>query len=290
MQSGSYLFSATSCALDDHDATARCAYQVHWTINPHMKPGAVTFDIARSQHDALVSTVAALGGNVTVLPFVCGAFDSVFIKDNAILRHHRALLAGPVHAVREVEQEARSAALRTAGFEVIAARHPLEGGDVLQLPRATLLGCGPRSCARAAQCLERFLGCEVIALRLRDPHLYHLDTAMAVLDDGTALICREAFDSASLCALERCLARRILRAAHAVPYREALRFATNIVEVGGAVVTGARAPVTRAILEMCGRTVVEVPLDQFHLAGGSAACLVARVMTMPTTAMRSAAA
>jgi N-dimethylarginine dimethylaminohydrolase len=293
IEPGTYLFGATSCATNAHNATTACTYQVQWTINPHMKPGAVQFDVARAQHDAFVSAIATLGGRVAVLPFVCGAFDSVFIKDNAILRHDgrpRALVADPAHAVREVEQAARAEALRALGFELAEACYALEGGDVIQVPGVTLLGCGPRSSPRAAACLERFLGGEVVSLPLRDPRLYHLDTAMAVLDDRTALICREAFTSEARVRIEQLVARGVLRAAYAVPYREALGFATNIVEVNGTIVTGARAPTTRAILEGLGRTVVEVVLDQFHLAGGSAACLVARAMQMPTTAIRSAAA
>jgi N-dimethylarginine dimethylaminohydrolase len=148
-----------------------------------------------------------------------------------------------------------------------------------------LLGTGPRTDPAATTELARFLGMEVIALPLRDPHLYHLDTAMAVLRDGTALLCREAFDSAGLAEIARLVDRGILRRALRIPYEEALAFAANIVEVGSTIVTGTtrdRAPETARALESIGRTVAEVPLDQFHLAGGSAACLVARVNPQPT--------
>ena len=120
----------------------------------------------------------------------------------------------------------------------------------------------------------------MIALALHDPHLYHLDTALAVLRDGTALLCKEALTGEGLATIDRMLARGALRRVFAIPREEAMAFATNIVEVGDAVVTGTireRAPTTAKILESIGRKVVEVPLDQFHLAGGSAACLVARV-------------
>lgn len=298
IEPGSYLASAISCSADDHHATAACAYQVHWTINPHMKPGSVNADLASAQHTTLIATMRRLGARVEVLPFVCGAFDSVFIKDNAILRHDgraRALLGGPVHAVRDAEQAARAIALRSLGFEVVEAENALEGGDVVQMNDVTLLGCGPRSSPRAVKCLERFLGHEVVALPLRNPHLYHLDTAMTVLCDGTALLCREAFENAALAEIDRLLARGVLRAAYEIPYLEALSFAANVVEVSNAIITGTRAQQTSAILRGIGCRVVEVPLDQFHLAGGSAACLLARVMPprsmqIPTTAMRSAAA
>lgn len=62
-----------------------------------------------------------------------------------------------------------------------------------------------------------------------------------------------------------------------VPRDEALKFALNFVEVGDTIVTGSTGPVTRALLEERGYRVQPVPLGEFQLAGGSAACLVARV-------------
>lgn len=298
---GTYLLSSVACANGVHDTTTKCTYQVHWTINPHMRPGAVDADVARAQHAGLAAVLRELGGRVEILPFVCGAFDSVFIKDNAVLTHDgrggapRALLGAPVHAVRGVEREARAAALTECGFDVAQLDHRLEGGDVIQLPGAVLLGCGPRSSPSAAHGLGKFLARPVYSLRLRDAQLYHLDTAMAVLTGGHALVCREAFDTEALAQLDELVARKLLTSIHAIPYQEARTFAANLVEVGRTVLTGTRAPHTRAILQRLHRTVIELPLDQFHLAGGSAACLVARVedqraMQIPTAAMRSAAA
>jgi N-dimethylarginine dimethylaminohydrolase len=259
-----------------------------------MRPGAVNHEAARAEQRALVDVLRGLGEHVEVLPFVCGAFDSVFIKDNAVLLEKRALLCAPRHAERRGEQEARARALAELGFAVAVAEHPLEGGDVVPLPGGgALLGCGPRSSEHASKQLSRFLDAEVHPLRLCDPRLYHLDTAMTVLSDGTALFCREAFDESAVRTLRMLVARGVLSRVLTVPLEEALRFAVNVVEVGDAVVTGTHAPVTNGLLRALRRTVIEVPLAQFHLAGGSAACLVAtvqRAMTMDATAMRSAAA
>jgi len=62
-----------------------------------------------------------------------------------------------------------------------------------------------------------------------------------------------------------------------VPLHEALRFGVNLVQVGRTVIWGADAPSTTRSLEDRGYRVRRVALDQFHHAGGSAACLVSRI-------------
>ena len=140
--------------------------------------------------------------------------------------------------------------------------------------RGALLGYGQRSSARAVAALERFLEAPVTPLELRDPHLYHLDTALTVLSDGTALACLEAFTPAALRALARTPGvARVL----GVPREEALGFGLNLIEVADSVLVGARAPQVEALLRSRGKRPVRLRLEQFHLAGGSAACLVSRV-------------
>lgn len=277
-----FIVSRPRCAASCSEAGDLCAFQVKWSINPHMRVGAVQPRHAVRQHDALVRTLRSLGAIVHVVPFVHGAFDSVFSKDNAVIveRAHgatEAFLARPRHAERRVEQRARARQLTALGVRVAGwTRAHLEGGDVVMLPgaRGAFLGHGFRSHARAAEELERFLERGVTCVGLRDPHLYHLDMALSVLDDGTALVCTDALTSEGRRAVEGHPAiRRMIR----VPRDEAMRFGVNLVQVGRTIVWGADAPATTRALEADGYEVRHVPLDQFHLAGGSAACLVSRV-------------
>jgi N-dimethylarginine dimethylaminohydrolase len=249
------------------------------------------------QHAGLIRTVRALGAEVETVPFVHGAFDSVFAKDNAIytaangLTH--ALFARPRHPERQAEQPIRAADLARAGMVVDTRGVDFEGGDVIVVPgRCVILGYGFRSTRDAALELERYLKLPVLPLELVDPALYHLDTALALLRDGTTLICDDAFTPAS----RRALRAMDLGEVHAVARDEALRFALNIVEIADAVVTGTQSRVVNEILSACGKRVAYTPLDEFHRAGGSAACLLApvydaqTVATAATTAMRSTAA
>lgn len=259
-----------------------CAFQVRWSINPHMRIGAVQPRHAVRQHGTLVRALRSLGAHVHDVPFVHGAFDSVFSKDNAVVveRSHGgvdALLGRPRHPERRAEQEARARALTSLGIRVAAqAEAPLEGGDVVVLPgaRGAFLGYGFRSSPRAADDLERFLERGVTCIELRDPHLYHLDMALSVLEDGTALVCDDALTPAAWRAVE---SHPAIRAIVRVPRDEAMRFGVNLVQVGKTIVWGADAPTTTRALRSAGYDVRRVALDQFHLAGGSAACLVSRV-------------
>jgi hypothetical protein len=80
---------------------------------------------------------------------------------------------------------------------------------------------------------ERFVDGEVLPVELVDPRLYHLDMALAVLDDGTAVVCRKALSATSLDELER---HPALRELVSVPLEEALRFGVNVVQIGRTIV------------------------------------------------------
>ena len=253
---------------------------------------------AIAQHAALLRTVRGLGAVVTTVPFVHGAFDSVFAKDNAVYGRAdgitHALLASPRYEVRRREQAARACDLVQAGVEVGACPAPFEGGDVIVVENCcVLLGHGFRSSRDAGPILSQLFGLPVVPLELAESSLYHLDTALTVLADGTALICTEAFAPSAWRALRTLPLRDIVE----VSRGEATRFALNVVEIDDTIVTGTESAEVRHALEARGRRVIYTPLDEFQRAGGSAACLLAPVhelqratATMPTAAMRSTAA
>lgn len=247
-----------------------------------MHVGAACPTRASHEHGVFRRLLEGLGARVHSVPFVHGAFDSVFSKDNAVVVARKdgavdALLASPRHVERRTEQRARAMALRSLGVVVHEApADTLEGGDVVMMPGATgaFVGHGFRTSPRAARELERFLGHEVVPVELRDPRLYHLDMALSMLDDGTALVCREAISEAAWVAIHR---HRSVRRVVDVSGDEALHFGVNLVQVGRDVVSAANAPEAMRALEQLGYRVHRVTLDQFHHAGGSAACLVSRI-------------
>jgi N-dimethylarginine dimethylaminohydrolase len=229
------VVSALAC--NDHDVESDCRYQVAWSINPHMAIGAVDFPAAARQHSAFIAALEAAGARIVPLPFVHGAYDSVFAKDSALLLERRglrrALLARLRYPERQREQAARAEFYERYGYEVVCeANGPSwEGGDIVMLPsgQSMFLGYGPRSSYEAVEWLERHAGVAVTPLALRDPQLYHLDMALAVLPDGTALVCETALTADSMHALER---TSRIREVVTVPRADALAFGLNLVPIG----------------------------------------------------------
>jgi N-dimethylarginine dimethylaminohydrolase len=264
-----------------HEDTSDCRYQVAWSINPHMRIGAVDFSCAVAQHRALADALRRAGAAVVELPFVHGAFDSVFAKDPALVlergRYRLALMAHQRHQQRRAEQAARASVYRALGYEVIPPPDvSWEGGDVAVLPSGgtILFGHGQRSDRRAAPWLEQHAGARVVPLELCDPHFFHLDVALGVLPDSTVMICEEAFAPESLHTLRALPGiRRIVP----VPREDALSFALNVVAVGETILCGSNSAIVHDVIRSSGFRPVVAPLDQFHLSGGSAACLVAHL-------------
>ena len=280
-----FMVSEVACD-DDHDATDDCRYQVAWAINPHMQVGSVDHALACKQHADYTRHLVEAGAHLTRVPFVHGAYDSVFAKDPALLLDMQgtpcALLASLRHPERRQERRDRAERLDALGFNVIAdedAPH-WEGGDIVMLPnsRGLLLGHGERSTPAAAAWLERHVGVPVTTIELVDPYLYHLDMALTVLPDGTAIVCGSALSGASLAELEQTPGIRDL---FVVEREDALAFALNLVAVGNTIISGATTPNVASIISARGYRLTTTPLDQFHLAGGSAACLVATIHPDP---------
>lgn len=291
------MTSALACPAGVHPRTEACSYQVAWKINPHMRIGTVDPVRAAAQHAVLTRTLRGLGARLVTLPFVHGAFDSVFAKDNAVYvrKDHRnlarleALLAAPRHEERRLEQGQRARDLRREGVHVHTVAAPFEGGDLCVLPGGepgALLGHGFRSTPAAVAPLVEILGRPVTPLELVDPALYHLDTALAALSDGAILACLEAFAPASRDALRAVPGRELI----AISRSEAIKFALNFVEVGDTIVTGTVSVEVEAVLRARGKRVIVVPLDEFQRAGGSAACLLAPVDELQVTTQARTAA
>jgi N-dimethylarginine dimethylaminohydrolase len=272
-----FIASCARCTPgDDHGESLACSYQIAWSLNPHTVIGSSDPARAQAQHARLLRTVRDAGAAVVEVPFVHGAYDSVFAKDNAVYLERagtlRATMAGPRYRERQAEQRARAAHLVRLGAHVSTRAAPFEGGDVLVRGNRCFLGYGFRSSLDAIPYLTAELGMAILPLELVDPLLYHLDTALAVLHDGTMLVCEDGFTPDALAAL-RAIATRWI----AVPREDAITLSLNFVEIGDAIVTGTDSAFVRGHLERLGKRVIVTPLDEFQRAGGSAACLLAPI-------------
>lgn len=161
-------------------------FDVTYAINAWMQPGThVDRDRAVAQWQALVETYRELGHRVGLLEPAAGLPDMVFAANGALVVGGRAYGARFRHVERQAEAALHAARLREQGIEVVEPTHTNEGeGDFLVLASMILAGTGFRTSLHAHVEAAAALDRPVVSLELVDPRFYHLDTALAVLDDG----------------------------------------------------------------------------------------------------------
>ena len=251
-------------------------YGIEYEINPWMNRslGAVR-ELAFRQWQALRDTLRSLGVAVEEMAPQPGLPDLVFTANAGLVFHGRFLSSRFRHDVRAKESPHFDAWFAAHGYEVghLPEGHYHEGaGDALFCGDTLFAGYRTRSDAGAHQWVAGALGVRCLPLELVNPRYYHLDTCFCPLAAGEAIYYPEAFDA---------YGRRVLQA-HVpklipVADEEAQRFGCNAVVVGKTVVHNSRCPRLAADLTAAGYGSVEVELDEFLKAGGSAKCLTLRL-------------
>jgi N-dimethylarginine dimethylaminohydrolase len=247
-------------------------FAVDYAINPWMDP-TVPVHRARAarQWGELRSAVEGLGHSVELIDPVPGLPDMVFAANGATVIDGRVLVASFRHAERAGESSAFERWFRGRGYgSVLAAEHVNEGeGDHLRAGRTVLAGTGFRTERAANAETARYFGRPVVGLRLVDPRFYHLDTALAVLDERTVMCWPGAFTATG---------RRRLAALFpevlAVREGDAERFGLNAISDGRHVVLPAAAERTARLLASRGFEPVPVETDELAKGGGGPKCCV----------------
>jgi N-dimethylarginine dimethylaminohydrolase len=247
-------------------------FDVRYSINPWMDPSRPTStETSLGQWKYLHDLLAELGHDVQLVEPRPGLPDMVFAANGATVIDGRVLVARFRHAERRDESAAYVEWFRQHGWtEVAVARHDNEGeGDFLFTGREILAGAGFRSTHAAHDEVAEFFGWPVVGLTLVDPHLYHLDTALAVLAPGEIMYYPPAFDRRS----RRVLADRFpdaIRASRA----DAEVFGLNALSDGRHVVLPQAATGLAGQLRERGFEPVGVDLAELLKAGGSVKCCV----------------
>ncbi|MEV6651114.1 dimethylargininase [Streptomyces sp. NPDC051219] len=184
-------------------------FKVTYSINPWMDPAKpVDLPLALTQWEDLRDRYRALGHTVELLDSRPGLPDMVFAANGATVVDGRVLGARFAYPERAAEAEAHLDWFRTHGFaEVHEPSHINEGeGDFAVTASWILAGRGFRSSPLSHDEAQEFFGRPVIGLDLVDPRYYHLDTALAVLDDtvdGEVMYYPGAFSPGSRAVLAR---------------------------------------------------------------------------------------
>jgi N-dimethylarginine dimethylaminohydrolase len=244
-------------------------FEVGYAINPWMDTGVpVDRELALRQWQSLHDTYVSLGHQVEVLHPVEGLPDMVFAANGALVIGQRALGARFRFPQRAAEAEAHAAWLRSIGIDVVEPEHENEGeGDFLVVGDTVLAGHGFRTALAAHAQAELVLDRPFVSLLLVDPRFYHLDTAVAVLDDSTIAYYPGAFTAGG---------RRVLQAlfpdALVASEADACVLGLNVVSDGRHVVLPEQAVDLAESVRQKGFEPIPLDLSELLKAGGSVKC------------------
>ncbi|MFF3615768.1 dimethylargininase [Streptomyces sp. NPDC002580] len=244
-------------------------FAVQYAINPWMRPDTpVDVDLARDQWRALISAYRAHGHTVDSVEPVPGLPDMVFAANCALVLENR-VFGSSFHAPeRRPESIAYDTWFKAAGFDVYRPESVCEGeGDLVPAGRYVLAGTGFRTTPEAHREVQEFFGVPVIGLQLVDPHFYHLDTALFVLDDANIAYYPDAFSPGSREVLGRLFPDAVL-----ATREDAFAFGLNSVSDGRHVFIAPRAEALAGQLVRHGYVPVPVDLSELHKAGGGIKC------------------
>jgi N-dimethylarginine dimethylaminohydrolase len=256
-------------------------FTVNYTINPWMKGevGEVSVERARAQWDELRRVLSDFA-EVKVMEPVKGLPDMVFTANAGIVYNGRAIVSRFGFDERRGEEPYFRNWFEANDFEVVDWPKELifEGAGDCLLDRGgpwVWSGYGQRSEEAAQAEIAKFYpDRELLAIRLVDPHYYHIDTALQPLEGGHLIYLPGAFTDAGRAEIETRIPedKRI-----PVTADEAARFACNTVNLDDQVVMNMPSDRLRGELEKAGYNVTGVDVSEFIKAGGSTKCLVLRL-------------
>jgi len=255
-------------------------FVVDYAINAWMDVNApVDTDLAVKQWQRLREVVLDLGHQVHVLPAEVGLPDMVFAANGAFS------VDGVVYGARfRYPQRTAEAAAHRAFYEArpqewrfVAPTAINEGeGDFAFVPAAhgglILAGYGFRTDPVAHSEAQETLGRPVVSLHLVDPRFYHLDTALAAIDDGNIIYYPAAFSDSS----QRVL-RQLFPDAIIATEEDALAFGLNLVSDGRNVLLNSECSALAARLAAAGYQPVMVEFGEVKKSGGSIKCCMAEL-------------
>jgi len=278
--SASALTTAIAAPVQARTATTTtvllCApeyYAVTYAINPWMDPSVPTdAALALAQWQVLRETYRSIGFVVHEIDPGPGLPDMVYAANGATVVDDVAYSASFRYPERQPEADAYATWLRDHGLRVVPSTYVNEGeGDFLVLGDVILAGTGFRSTVESHREAALVLDREVITLTLIRPEYYHLDTALAVLDDrpghGRIAYLPSAFDDASLAILQARYPDAII-----VSEQDAAVLGLNVVSDGLHVVMPVQAGDFAEQLRAEGFEPVVVNLSELLKAGGGVKC------------------
>lgn len=244
-------------------------FSVSYRINPWMHPENPTdTPKALAQWTALYETYQRLGFVVYLIDPIEGLPDMVYAANGGLVIDGIAYSANFRHSERGPEAGHYAAWFADFGFTSAHAFEVNEGeGDFLPVGGRILAAHGFRSDLSSHRELEDVFGREVVSLKLVRPDFYHLDTALAVLDDETVSYLPSAFDEPSQAVLANLFPDAII-----ADEKDAAWLGLNLFSDGASVVMAAQATGLAESIRARGFEVFGVDMSELLLGGGGVKC------------------
>ena len=244
-------------------------FTVVYRINPWMDPRLPTDTaLAVSQWEVLYRTYLDLGFDVHLIDPIDGLPDMVYSANGGFVIDNIAYGASFTYPERQPEGPAYMEWFEANGFDVRVPENVNEGeGDFLLVGNRILAGTGFRSASNSHEEIAEIFGREVVTLKLINPSFYHLDTAIAVLDDTNIAYLESAFDDESLAKLRALFPDAILATED-----DAAVLGLNSYSDGYNVVIASRAKDFERQLRERGYNPIGVDLSELLLGGGGVKC------------------
>lgn len=249
-------------------------FTVEYAINPWMDTTtSVDSHRTMAQWDTLRQTYLDLGHRVDLVAPRPGLPDMVYAANGGFVIGTTAVVARFAYPQRAAEADGYAEWMTAQGFTPVTTEHVNEGqGDLLLVGRTLLAGWGFRTERQAHDEIAAGTGLPVVSLELVDPRFYHLDTALAVLDDTTIAYYPPAFSADSRRRLQE-----LFPDALEVGSADAFVLGLNVVSDGRNVVLPAAATGFAAQLQAAGFEPIGVDLSELLKGGGSAKCCTLEV-------------
>jgi len=266
----------TSATVPARTATKRTVlmcrpdfFTVVYRINPWMDPALPTdTSLAVQQWTTLYDTYIDLGFDVKLVDPIDGLPDMVYAANGGFVIDNIAYGASFTHPERQPEGPAYMEWFAANGFDVRDPKNINEGeGDFLLVGDRILAGTGFRSASNSHEEIAEIYNREVVTLKLVNPSFYHLDTAIAVLDDTNIAYLESAFDEESLTKLRALFPDAIL-----ATEEDAAVLGLNSYSDGYNVVIASRAKDFERQLRERGYNPIGVDLSELLLGGGGVKC------------------
>jgi len=263
-----------SARLRHYAMTPPAHFTVEYAINPWMDTSTpVDAAVAVRQWERLLDVYRSLGHTVELVEPVAGLPDMVYAANGGLIVDGKAVVARFAYPQRAGEAIAYAQWMTDHGFEPMHTRHVNEGqGDLLVVGSTVLAGYGFRTDRSAHDEVAKLVGMPVISLELVDPRFYHLDTALAGLDDETIAYYPPAFSDDARARLQA-----MFPGAIEVTTADAYVLGLNAVSDGLHVVLPVAATGFAKQLTEAGFEPIGVDLSELLKGGGAVKCCTLEV-------------